>query len=142
MPAIYILLEKKWTYFEQLIEIWRYLLLKVVGLFVKSRQDMKKWLFWRPGAGEKPLYLHILCSILLCLWRNLGRTFFSLAYTKFCAWSSKLAALTSSSAPFFIVTSTVYIPGSVTIHLLGINTESAEFRPNYLLILGIFKNDI
>ena len=58
-------------------------------------------------AQRKPLYFadlmqwHTLCSAQLV---NLGTTF-SNALAKFCAWSTKLAALTSCSAFFLAATS-------------------------------------
>ena len=77
-------------------------------------------------AHRKPLYLHILCIVQL----SLGTTFFSNALSKFCAWSTKLATLTSCSAFFLQRQVTLLISGSLTIHLLGSNTESTEFQPN------------
>ena len=74
--------------------------------------------------------LHILCSIQPSLLVNLRTTFFSVALAKFCAWSAKFAALKFSSAFFLQPRVTVYIFGSVTIHLLGINTECTEFQSN------------
>ena len=62
---------------------------------------------------------------------NLSTTFFSNALSKFSAWSGKLAALTSCSAFSLQPQVTVYISGSVMIHLLGSNTKSTEFQPNF-----------
>ena len=56
------------------------------------------------AAQRKSFYLHILCSAQVSLFENLGTTLFSNTFTKFCALSAKLAALTSCSV-FFLVAS-------------------------------------
>ena len=75
-------------------------------------------------AQRKPLYLHILCSLQLNLSVNFGTTFFYLQ-------NSALETLSLLHYHFFLQPQiTVYISGSVTIHLSGSNTESTEFLPN------------
>ena len=56
-------------------------------------------------AQREPLHLHILCSVQLSLLVNLGTTFFSIALTKFCAFSAKDAALASLNGLFLAATS-------------------------------------
>ena len=81
-------------------------------------------------AQRKTSYSHILCSVQLNLLVSLGTTFSSNALAKFFASSAKPPALISCSAFFFQLQVTVYISGSVTVHLLGTNTEHNEFLPN------------
>ena len=88
---------------------------------------------------RKRLHLYILHSVQLSLLVNLGTTFFSNSLTKLCAGNAKLAALTSVHF-FFQPQVTVCPSGSVTIHLLGSNTESTKFQPNstgFKLVSGV-----
>ena len=55
---------------------------------------------------------HTLCSVKLSLLVNSGTKFFSVVLAKFCAWSAKLAALTSSTTFFLQLKVLVYIFGS------------------------------
>ena len=80
-------------------------------------------------GSEKTFIFTYLIGVQLSLWVT---TFFFFALVTYCAWSTKLATLTFSCS-FLAGTRNifvVYISGSVTIHLLGINTESIEFQPN------------
>ena len=79
-------------------------------------------------AQRKPLYLHILCSLQLNLSINFGTTFFYLQNSAL----ETLSLLHYHFAVHFFLQPqiTVYISGSVTIHLSGSNTESTEFLPN------------
>ena len=107
------------------MQIWKFSLIRI---FLYTPLDSVHIL--ENLAQRKSLYLHILCSIKLSLLVYLSTTFFSVALAKFCAWSAKLAALTSSSQSILHAAKiTVYIFGSVTIHLLGINTESIYWIP-------------
>ena len=112
----YIRLGKIWTY-TGFLRIFPYMSLDSVHILENVVQ-------------RKRLYLYILQSVQLSLLVNLGTTFFSNALTKFCVWNAKFAALTSVHF-FFQPQVKVCISGSVTIHLLGSNTESTRFQPNY-----------
>ena len=60
---------------------------------------------WGNVGQRKPLYVHVLCSVCLSLWLNVGTTFLSVALAELCARSTKLAALTSSITFFLVATS-------------------------------------
>ena len=83
-------------------------------------------------AQRKSLYLHILCSVKLSLLVYLGTTFFSVALANSVHEAPNLQHWHLPASPFYMQPKvTVYIFGSVTIHLLGINTESTEFQSNF-----------
>ena len=82
-------------------------------------------------ALRKPLYLHILCSDQLSLLVNLGTAFFSIFHLQNSVHEALNLLHWHLPVHFLLQPQViVYISGSVTIHLLGINIESTEFQPN------------
>ena len=86
--------------------------------FIHIRQNL---------VHRKSLYLHILCSVQLSLCENLGTP---LHLQNFVDEAPNLLHWHAQVQFFLHPQVTVYISGSVTICLLGINTESTEFQPD------------